>query len=174
MAFGSGSVRMTFLPTTEDFDYMSSDFFTLKGSGPVVIGWQNDTTIKLIQFASWPNAEQEPFLTDTKRVKNITVEISYYNMHSSGGIDFSFDSLEVKGDTIVFSNDKETKSFIKGQDEISFYTDTFNIRQIEIVYDSTAKTKIQVNSDNWKLIPSKKMNFSEVLRSGVLIEKKLE
>ena len=174
MAFGSGSVRLTFLPTTEEFDYMSSDFFTLKGYGPMVIGWQNDTTIKLVLFAGWPNVDQEPYLSETKRIKNITIDISYYNMYSSGNSDFSFDSFEAKGDTILFSNEEETMKFVKGKDEFSFYTDTFNIRKIEIDYDSTAKTKIQVNSSNWRLIPSKKMNFSEVLKSGVLIEKKLE
>jgi hypothetical protein len=177
MAFGSGTIRMNILRASEHFDYTTPNFFTLEGA-PVVLGWKDDHTLKMIALTYGEKTSTEPYKQETKTWNEFTIEIAYFHMFSAGRSPFSFSSYRIQGDSITFSDGKTSKSFVKGEVEISYNQSMFHIREIETKLDSMGiegqKGKILVSSNSWELTPSKKFDFSAFVSKGVLIETPIE
>jgi len=175
MAFGSGSVRLAILKSTDTLDFETSKFFVVDGYGPLVWGWENLNTLSLAVFTGGERTNSEPYRHESKKWEDFNLEIDYYHMFSTGKNSFTFSSYHIAGDTITFNNGNENKTFIKGKAEIAYNGSMFNIRELTIEVDKTGrqgeKGKMLVSSDNWELTSEGQFDFSGFISSGVLIKR---
>jgi hypothetical protein len=178
MAFGSGTVRMNILKSTEVFDYSTDDYFVLQNAAPVVLGWENSRTLKMIAITDQGEiTTNEPFKRETKQWNGIDIKIDYYHMFSTGRSPFTYTSCSINGDTITFTNGKESYSFVKGKFEISYNGVTLSIQEIDIKSDPSGrygqKDRVIVSSNNWELTSTDVCDIRDFVSNGILIEEKL-
>src|SRR5687768_9444311 len=68
MAFTSGSVRINILEANQPFDFEASDYFLLDNhASPLILGWKNSKTLKVIGLTTGEIGGSEPYKKELKQ-----------------------------------------------------------------------------------------------------------
>ncbi|MBC7904517.1 MAG: hypothetical protein H7Y27_13920 [Gemmatimonadaceae bacterium] len=124
-----GSVQLAIGRMDEPFAAVSSKSTVIKGEC-FVLGWKNETTVRLQVVNSGSFTPGEPFKKSVIKIGDIDAEVEYYHIFSTNGSNFDADSSNINGDQIAIHGSDGELRFIKGRCEMVYDNGILRISSI--------------------------------------------